>query len=189
MIPAGTEFFVAPSGPEDVGALTFTYNNGTIELRNASSTTLSANSEVTAVVRRPNITLTGKATFDGAFFDVPYNNVIGSGQGPVTLTGHLSYDIYVTDSTLSRSCGIHVALSGSYSYDYPSILQLELPSSFVFTSQIIVLLCLVSVLVVFALFVLYCSSLTEENSKSKLARMIRRLKSIKIKLRYNSQNG
>lgn len=134
-----------------IGNLTCVSDKGQIELYNATELIISSSSPVNAIVRHPNINVTGVAKFEGAFFDVPYNNVVGSGLGALTLQGEMTYNILFSDDTLARSCGDQVAFVGSYSYDYPSIPQIELPLSFILTGQNLIL---IMIIIVYAAFVI-----------------------------------
>jgi hypothetical protein len=134
LIPGGTTFTVT-FYRQETGTLTCISDRGQMEWYNVTKSTISSDSLVTAIVRSPNITVTGVARFQGAFFDVPYNEVIGSGLGALTLQGKMTYDLLISDETSARSCGDQFTFIGSYSYEYPTILQIELPPSFIMTGQ------------------------------------------------------
>jgi hypothetical protein len=97
------------------------------KLYNVSEVILNPSSNVSLIVRSPNITVSGIVTFQGAFFDIPYNKIIGSGQGNITLRGKIAYNILISDKAADRCYGNHFYLAGSYKYDYPTLLEIELP--------------------------------------------------------------
>ncbi len=76
----------------------------------------------------PNISVEGITNLEGAVFDIPFDNVIGTGMGGVSINGKFVYDIRLSDINSSRSYGSSVYVNGSYKYDYPSLLEIEMPS-------------------------------------------------------------
>jgi hypothetical protein len=142
LIPSGTTFTVTFYNQES-GTLTCISDSEQMEWYNVTKSTISSNSLVTAIVRSPNITVTGVSRFQGAFFDIPYNDVVGSGLGALTLQGKMTYNILISDGTSARTFGDQSILVGSYKYDYPTILQIELPSNFLTIEQNLLLLIII----------------------------------------------
>lgn len=97
------------------------------KLYNVSEVIFNPSSNVSLIVRSPSIAVSGIVTFQGAFFDIPYNKIIGSGQGNITLRGKIAYNILISDKAADRCYGNHFYLAGSYKYDYPTLLEIELP--------------------------------------------------------------
>jgi hypothetical protein len=103
-------------------------NIGYYDMVNAA---INSNAPLTIILKSPNITVSGVIRFQGAFFNIPYDKMIGTGLGALVIDGKMSYDILFSDINGDRSFGDYVFLDGSYRYAYPTILEIELPIGFV----------------------------------------------------------
>jgi hypothetical protein len=124
LIPKGTTLRLS-SCHKDGEILTYLSDGS--KLYNMSEVMLYSASDISVIVRAPNITVSGIVTFQGAFFDVPYNQIIGSGQGNITLKGKIAYNVLISDKNANRCYGDQFNLVGSYRYNYPTLLEIELP--------------------------------------------------------------
>jgi hypothetical protein len=123
LIPKGTTLRLSSYYKEEI----LTYLSGESKLYNVSEVMLYSASDISVIVRSPNITVSGIVTFQGAFFDIPYNQIIGSGQGVITLKGKIAYNVLISDKNANRCYGDQFNLVGSYRYNYPTLLEIELP--------------------------------------------------------------
>ncbi len=112
---------------------------------------ISSNLPITLIIRTPNVAVKGALCLSGAFFDIPYNSIIGSGTGPITMTGNMSYALLLSDQCSDRVFGDVFELNGSYTYNYASFLQIELPVDFTSVLTVLVLL----VILLYSAFVIF----------------------------------
>jgi hypothetical protein len=121
-------------------------NGNVTESYDISKATTSSNSSFIAIITSPTVTADGVSNFQGAFFNVPYDEVIGSGNGALRIDGKLTYNILISDEEASRSFGNYTSLDGSFQYLYPTIIQSEFPLDFLtdpgFLLSIIIILVL-----------------------------------------------
>jgi len=119
---------------------------------NVSEVIIHSTSNISVIVRAPHITISGIVTFQGAFFDIPYDKIIKNGLGALTLRGNLSYNVLISDKSANRCYGDHFNLIGSYKYHYPTLLEIELPINLidVFKQNIFYLLLII---IIYALFI------------------------------------
>ena len=136
--------YVKISIPKDVILRVFSYYDdketstyllgGNNLLYNVSEVILHLASNTSIIIRSPNITVSGIVTFQGAFFDIPHNKIVKNGLGALTLRGRISYNILVSDENANRCYGQYLNLVGSYKYDYPTLLEIELPINILFSN-------------------------------------------------------
>jgi len=124
-------------------ALSFISNGDNIKCYDIAMATINSNTPLTVTVKSPNITVNGVIRFKGAFFNIPYDKMIGSGLGALTIEGKITYDIIFSDKNADRSFGDNVFLDGSYRYDYPTIQEIELPLGFFMTEYDLLLLVII----------------------------------------------
>ncbi|MCW4005059.1 MAG: hypothetical protein NWF04_00460 [Candidatus Bathyarchaeota archaeon] len=139
LIPNQTALTLTPKNPQSEIS-TRAYTTDPTSWREISKATIHSNSPITITARTLDLTAMGSATFAGAFFDIPYDSVVGTGTGEVTLTGEMAYDLLASDQYSSRTFGISFVLNGSYKYDYPSLLEIELPPELLNLSNLSVML-------------------------------------------------
>ncbi|MHA1834504.1 MAG: hypothetical protein ACTSV7_10995, partial [Candidatus Baldrarchaeia archaeon] len=120
---------------------------------NITTITINSNTTLTAIVRTPNIIVNGTVKFEGGFFNIPYDKVIGSGSGELTLEGKIQYNILFSDKGSARSFGDNIILNGSYRYNYPTILEIELPSNLSLCENNVLILLAIQV---YSAFIIYC---------------------------------
>jgi len=128
-IPQDREVTILFSSQENK-SLANVFDESDLKLYNVTTITINTNTTLTVITRTPNIVVNGTIKFDGAFFDIPYDKVVGTGSGELTLEGKIQYNILFSDKGSGRSFGDNMILSGSYRYNYPTILEIELPSKF-----------------------------------------------------------
>jgi len=129
-----------------------TYLSDVSELYNVSEALVYSASDISLIVRTPNITLSGIVTFQGAFFDIPYNQIIGSGVGSVILRGKIAYNVLISDKNANRCYGDRFNLLGSYKYDYPTLIEIELPVNILevdFVSIVAILFYVIFIIILF----------------------------------------
>jgi hypothetical protein len=124
LIPKGAIFRLS-SHHEGKEILAYLPDKG--RLYNVSEAILYSASNISLTVRSPNITVSGIVKLQGAFFDIPYNKVIKNGLEALTLRGMISYNILISDKNANRCYGDYFHLIGSYKYNYPTLLEIELP--------------------------------------------------------------
>lgn len=126
LIPEGEEITIKFRHQEN-NALSCISNGDNIWCYDVALATINSNTPLTVTVKSPNITVNGVIRFQGAFFNIPYDQMIGTGLGALTIEGKMTYDILFSDKNADRSFGDNVFLDGSYRYDYPAIQEIELP--------------------------------------------------------------
>jgi len=134
LVLKGAEFTVVPCHQGN-GVLSVLSGEDIIKLCNITKVITSCNSNLSIIMRSPSINLIGAATFEGGFFDDPYNQVLGSGTGVLTLHGKMVYNILISDYSSARCYGNQFTLIGTRIYDYPTIIQIELPNKLSITGQ------------------------------------------------------
>jgi hypothetical protein len=142
LIPEGEEITIKFRHQENK-ALSCISNGDNIERYDIAMATINSNTPLTVTVKSPNITITGVTRFQGAFFNIPYDKIIGTGMGALTIEGKMTYDILFSDKSGARSFGDNVFLDGSYRYDYPTIQEIELPLGFFMTEYDFLLLVII----------------------------------------------
>ncbi|MGB9694175.1 MAG: hypothetical protein ACPLYF_04965 [Fervidobacterium sp.] len=126
-IPEHKEVTILFSSKENE-SLAHVFDENDLKWYNITTITINTNTTLTAIIRTPSIIVNGTVKFDGAFFNMPYDKVIGTGSGGLTLEGEIRYNILFSDKGSARSFGDNIILNGSYRYNYPTILEIELPS-------------------------------------------------------------
>jgi hypothetical protein len=126
LIPEGEEITIKFRHQEN-NALSCISNGDNIWCYDVALATINSNTPLTVTVKSPNITVNGVIRFQGAFFNIPYDKMIGTGLGALTIEGKMTYDILFSDKNADESFGDNVFLDGSYRYDYPAIQEIELP--------------------------------------------------------------
>jgi hypothetical protein len=112
-----------------------TYLSDRSKIYNVSEAIFYSSSDISVIVRSPNITVSGTVTFQGAFFDIPYNKIIGNSLGTLTLSGRIAYNILASDKNANICYGDQFNLAGSYRYDHPTLLEIELPVNIVYVLE------------------------------------------------------
>ena len=128
-IPQDREVTILFSSQENK-SLANVFDESDLKLYNVTTITINTNTTLTVITVTPNIIVNGTIKFEGAFFNIPYNKVVGTGSGELTLEGKIQYNIQFSDKGSARSFGDNIILNGFYRYNYPTILEIELPSKF-----------------------------------------------------------
>jgi hypothetical protein len=170
LIPEGEEITMKFRHQENK-ALSFISNGDNIECYDIAMATINSNTPLTVTVRSPNITVTGAIRFQGAFFNIPYDKIIGAGLGAFTIEGKMTYNLLLSDESGARSFGDNIFLDGSYRYDYPTIQEIELPLGFFITEYdllllVIIFVCSAVTILLFSLRSETNSALRQETQKS-----------------------
>jgi hypothetical protein len=92
--------------------------------------TIDLSEPLNITVRSAEITDSGITQLDGCFFNPPYDQLVGTGEGTIIIKGEFNYTILFSDKNADRSFGNSAFLSGTYKYDYQSFLNLEFPNTF-----------------------------------------------------------
>jgi len=129
------------------------FDESCLKCYDITTITINTNTTLTAIIRTPNIIVKGTIKFKGAFFNIPYDKVIGPGSGELTLEGKIQYNILFSDKGSARSFGDNIVLNGSYRYDYPTILEIELPSKFPLCENNVLILLAIQA---YSAFIIYC---------------------------------
>jgi hypothetical protein len=137
LIPEGEEITIKFRHQEN-NALSCISNGDNIWCYDVALATINSNTPLTVTVKSPNITVNGVIRFQGAFFNIPYDKIIGTGLGALTIEGKMTYDILFSDKNADRSFGDNVFLDGSYRYDYPTIQEIELPIGLFMTDDFLI---------------------------------------------------
>jgi hypothetical protein len=144
LIPEGEEITIKFRHQENK-TVSCVSNGDNVECYDIAMATINSNTPLTVTVKSPNITITGVIRFQGAFFNIPYDKIIGTGLGALTIDGKMTYDILFSDKNGARSFGDNVFLDGSYRYDYPTILEIELPQGFMTNYEFLLLVIIIFV--------------------------------------------
>jgi len=142
LIPEGEKITINFEPQENI-TLSCISNGDNIWCCDVAMATINSTMPLTVTVKSPNITVTGVISFQGAFFNIPYDKIIGTGYGALTIEGKMTYDIIYSDKNAGRSFGDNLFLDGSYRYDYPTIQEIELPMGFFMTGYNFLLLVII----------------------------------------------
>jgi hypothetical protein len=156
LVPQGEQITIFRQ--QENQTLSYISNGDSFLCHDIEMATVNSSTPLTITARTPNITVNGFIRFEGAFFNVPYDQVAGIGIGALTVKGKMTYNIILSDKDGDRSFGDNVSIEGSYAYDYPSLLEIELPSSLIMTSDVLILVAIVFVCSAFTVSLLSISA-------------------------------
>jgi len=176
LIPEGEKITIKFQHQENI-TLSCISNGDNLWCCDVAMATINSTMPLTVTVKSPNITVTGVIRFQGAFFNIPYDKIIGRGYGALTIEGKMTYDIIYSDKNAGRSFGDNLFLDGSYRYDYPTIQEIELPIGFFMTEYnflllvIIIFVCSVFTVSLFS-FGSETNSAPTQRNQSKTTKMV-----------------